>query len=306
MDAAFEYYYNTGSDGIIVNLDADTTVEPNYFQSILDAFSEHQEVDAFSIDFNHQIYDLSDRNQEAAMMYELHLRYFINIQRYFRWPFAYQTIGSAMACRAFAYAKVGGMSQRQAGEDFYFMHKFSQIGKLRDLSTTTVHPSCRSSDRVPFGTGKAIKEIIAEEKIKYHSYHPASFRIIGNWILRVMRAYKKDNNFINFSKPEVLNYLVPRNMFGADELRELAQHSSNFKSFQKRFFQWYGPFKLMKSLHAIRDLDYPFPELEDCIEAFFSYKFIGVKKPGSLYDQLLWFRSYDKAQDYYEISKDYY
>lgn len=52
------------------------------------------------------------------------------------------------------------MNQRKAGEDFYFLHKFSILDQLGEINVEIVLPLARSSDRVPFGTGKAISQII--------------------------------------------------------------------------------------------------------------------------------------------------
>lgn len=46
------------------------------------------------------------------------------------------------------------MNQRKAGEDFYFLHKFSILDQLGEINVEIVLPLARSSDRVPFGTGK--------------------------------------------------------------------------------------------------------------------------------------------------------
>jgi hypothetical protein len=66
----------------------------------------------------------------AITSYELHLRYLVHAMRWAGHPFAYQTVGSSMAVRRKAYLSLGGMNTRQAGEDFYFLQKFIEVGSL--------------------------------------------------------------------------------------------------------------------------------------------------------------------------------
>ncbi len=80
-----------------------------------------------------------------------------------------------MAVRAKTYAKVGGMNRRKAGEDFYFMHKIMPQGEFSEINQTCVFPSCRVSDRVPFGTGRAQTEWLREGKVELETYSPKVF-----------------------------------------------------------------------------------------------------------------------------------
>ena len=289
-------------DGIIINLDADTTVSNNHLNSVIQTLNENPNIETLSLHFEHPIQNQNDVYQKAAMEYELHLRYFINMQRLIKLPYAFQTIGSAMATKSNAYAKVGGMNKRQAGEDFYFMHKYSQIGTLRDLSAASVYPSCRSSDRVPFGTGKAINDILLNDSETYLSYHPESFKIIEEWIEKLLNQHQDYGTVSIDQENPVSRFLIDNKM--ASDLDKIVSNTSNFHSFRKRFFQWFNPFVLMKCMHYLRDNGYPNQSIYHCTNAFFN--FINDKQPESLLDRLIWFREYDKKQNYYEISKDYY
>ncbi|MEZ4848575.1 MAG: hypothetical protein R3B93_08135 [Bacteroidia bacterium] len=91
---------------------------------------------------------------------------------------AFHCVGSSMAVRSIAYQKRGGMNRRKAGEDFYFLQKFIAEGTLAELSTTKVIPSPRASEKVPFGTGRAIKKLAGKMARK---------NIWRNFILRFLR-----------------------------------------------------------------------------------------------------------------------
>lgn len=136
------------TDGIIVNFDADCRCDLNYLKAIEDRFQKHPETPGCSIYFEHP--------PGPADLYELHLRYYVQALRYAGHPYAFHTIGSCMAVRSQVYMEQGGMNRRQAGEDFYFLQKVIALGNYTDLLTTRVIPSARESNRVPFGTGKAV------------------------------------------------------------------------------------------------------------------------------------------------------
>src|SRR5690606_30362640 len=108
---------NTVRLGLIISLDADTLVEPNYLQALRKEF-DLQDAWAAVIDFAHPLAGPVEQ-QAAILAYEIHLRYHVLGLRYAGSPYAFHTVGSAMACTAEAYVAAGGMNRRQAGEDFY-------------------------------------------------------------------------------------------------------------------------------------------------------------------------------------------
>ena len=165
MDLALERFKKIGYNGIIAGLDADTTVAENYLYEI-NHFFINTNNQAASIHFEHPIngYDYNQFNYEQIIYYELHLRYYKNALQYLELPFAFHTIGSAFALTAKAYARQGGMNRRKAGEDFYFINKLIKGEKFGEINKTMVVPSPRISERVPFGTGRAILDASKNKK----------------------------------------------------------------------------------------------------------------------------------------------
>ena len=146
MDEATRRFAALDREGIIVNLDADCTVAPDYFNEIGRYYEDNPAIWAAGVQFEHRTGQGMERAlEEAIIEYELHLRYFIAAQRLIGLPFAYQTVGSCMTVRSTAYRKMGGMNMRQAGEDFYFLHKFIDINRFGEINTTTVYPAARPS-----------------------------------------------------------------------------------------------------------------------------------------------------------------
>ena len=249
MDHALRIFHQNREYGIIVNLDADSTVASDYFLKISHFFEVYPECEAASLGFRH-LYD-DDETREAIQAYETHLRYFINMQRLLGLPFAYQTIGSAMAVRALAYAKEGGMPKKQAGEDFYFMHKFTCKRSLGDLSDELVYPSSRISSRVPFGTGKAVSDYLYTGK-SYTSYHPRHFEILDHWLSEIFAVSKFQSKALD-KKERAAHQDFLKKVDFTNRLLEIRKNTSSKIAFRNRFFNWFDAFLLMKYLHFLRE-----------------------------------------------------
>lgn len=252
-EACYRFEKIKKKNGIIVCFDADTSCQPNYFQAIEGHFKKYTKSAACSLYFEHPLMgaEYEPAVYEAIAAYELHLRYFINAQRWAGAPFAYQTIGSAMAVRASHYQKQGGMNRRKAGEDFYFLHKFISIGKCSNLTTTTVIPSPRMSDRVPFGTGKAVKEILANKEL-YTTYHPQTFKDLKALFKIVPTLYASDFSTAQANLSKCILQFLSLQEF-EEKLAEIRGNTTNSKTFTKRFFNWFNAFQLMKFAHFARD-----------------------------------------------------
>lgn len=252
MDEAVRRFELIGTDGIIVNLDADCIVSNGYFEAIRKFYRSHPSIWAAGIHFEHRLDpDCTDSQREAIIDYELHLRYFIQAQRFLRLPFAYQTVGSCMTVRSSAYQRMGGMNSRQAGEDFYFLHKFIDVRRFGEINDATVFPSARASHRVPFGTGKAILARMAGEEQK--TYHWHSFKMLEGLLDSLPALYRSDDVQQWIQQLPMLPKTFLLSHGGVTKLAELKRETSRSETFYSRFFQWFNAFRLMKYLHAVRD-----------------------------------------------------
>lgn len=241
---------------IISCFDADCDCEPNYLTAIYNHFSTSP-LEAVSIHYEHPDADLDGKAHERAIyLYELHLRYFIDMQRQINLPFAIHTVGSSMACTARGYQRIGGMNKRKAGEDFYFLQKFIQDQQCDILSSTAVFPSARESDRVPFGTGKAIGDMIAGEE-NFMTYNAKSFFDLQNLVSTIDDLYHSDDiNQVTLTYPiSLLEFL--ETMSFSETLIRLKGNTKTIDTFRKAFFQFFDAFQLMKYLHFVRDKYYP-------------------------------------------------
>jgi hypothetical protein len=164
-----------------------------------------------------------------------------------------------MAVRSSAYQKQGGMNKRKAGEDFYFIHKIIALGHFTELKTTMVIPSPRTSDRVPFGTGKAIGDWIAAGEDVYKTYAFKSFEIIKAFVAVIPSLQEKELADCQINSEEQGKKLLVDFLKSIDfdkALADIRKNSTTLASFKKRFFQWFDAFKILKAVHFFRDQGY--------------------------------------------------
>ena len=244
MDEAVRRFAAAGRSGIIICLDADTLVEPNYLQAIFDHFKNAPRCPAVSINYAHRLEGLEAAERRAIVQYELHLRIFLAAKRWTGFPYAFETIGSAMAVRAEAYCAQGGMNTRQAGEDFYFLNKFTPLGQFAELNETCVYPSARISERVPFGTGRAIQDILKSGE-PWRTYPPGAYIPLQFLFSNIEKLH---TGMADLQEHVLLKEYLDSVGF-AEVLNELRQHTASLSTFRKRFFRWFDAFRLMKYLH---------------------------------------------------------
>ena len=251
MDEALNRFSKINKDGIIVCFDADSLCESTYFEAILSHFIKHPKTPGCSIHFEHPLEGNSHTVEEynAIILYELHLRYYKNAQQYSGLPFVFHTIGSSMAVRASAYAKQGGMNKRKAGEDFYFLNKIIQLGNFTELNATTVIPSPRISDRVPFGTGKAVSEIVSADVKSLETYN---FRIFVELKAFVLEVLKNNKEIVPSRLSSLINEFINVRELGV-KIDEIAKNANSEEAFITRFFKAFDAFWIMKYVHFSRD-----------------------------------------------------
>ena len=289
MDIATQRFRTINFNGTIVGLDADTVVESNYLNSIYSFFSNNN-FNAASIYFEHPISgdSFSDVHLEQIKYYELHLRYYKNSLKYSNLPYSFHTIGSAFALTASAYARQGGMNRRKAGEDFYFINKLIKGEIFGEINDTKVMPSPRVSNRVPFGTGRAILEGLNTKKDLSLTYDFQSFEVIHSWINRIETKAFKYENF-----PEILKAYLGEEIWIKHHTMML-NNTNSHKSYLKLFYNIFDAFWMLKFIHYIRDNYYPNTRLLDNTNALL----IKMNYPiiSSITSQLEFLRKLDKKK----------
>ena len=240
------------SDGLIICLDADCTVASNYLVAIEQHFEKYKNSPGASVYFEHLLQSTISHLELGIIQYELHLRYYNQLLKYTRHPFAFHTVGSCMVVRSGAYQKQGGMNKRKAGEDFYFLQKIIQLGDFTEIKNTCVYPSSRVSDRVPFGTGKAQGDWISHHKKQRLTYHPEAGMVLKSLFGIVTQHGKRLSGLPVKDLPEsIINFL------GEEQwnirIAEIDKNTANDQAFIKRFFAWFNLFMVMRFVHYYRD-----------------------------------------------------
>ena len=268
---------------IITCFDADCSCDENYITALIDHFKSSDK-EATSIHFEHPEALLhGSKTAHAIYLYELHLRYFIQYQKLIGLPFAFQTVGSSMACRLSGYYRIGGMNTRQAGEDFYFMHKFIKDDQCDRLHMTTVYPSARVSDRVPFGTGRAVGDMLQAAE-PYRTYHPFSFEAIECVVKSVNQLYDAE---VSCSISDTYDKKIKEYLQGIEfdkKVDSIRANTRTLASFKKSFYQFFDAFVFMKYLHYMRDHHYPDIEVMTAAQSLSSKLNLSNREPSTLLD----------------------
>ncbi|HUS87198.1 MAG TPA: glycosyltransferase family A protein [Bacteroidales bacterium] len=238
--------------GVIVCLDADCTVSSGYLMSIQKRLYLDKSKKACVIYFEHPLSGTPDPElKDAIMKYELHLRYCYQGTKYTGFPEVFHTVGSTIAVKAGAYVKAGGMNRRQGGEDFYFIQKLIPAGGLFYLNDETVFPSPRVSQRVPFGTGPSVSEILKSEDHILLTYNPGSFdapRKLFGLIDKLYGSGREDSEAILTGLPLSIRTFLENDGWSS-RIAEINANTSSLPSFRKRFYSWFNMFKIVKFLN---------------------------------------------------------
>lgn len=234
---------------LIVGLDADCEVADNYLLA-LEQFLKHEPNEGGAISYEHRCPDDSDALLcRAIMEYELHLRYYVHAQRYAGAVYAHQTVGSAMVVRNRTYQATGGMNTRKAGEDFYFLQKVMPHG-FAEINGTTVFPSPRPSDRVPFGTGKAVSDRLSDGHERL-TYAPEAILTLRKVYADMITFYETGR----LSLPGILTGFFTDGLI--QDLDRIRSNSASEKTYRKQLHNWFDGFRLMKCLHFLRENGIP-------------------------------------------------
>lgn len=243
MDEAARRFHENNQIGIIVCYDADCKAPSGYLSAIYRVFRKTG-IELGIIRFRH---DLSE-NSDAILTYEAMLRFYSLSLRKAGYPFWHQTVGSCMAVRSDIYLKQGGMNSRQAGEDFYFLHKLMPVCATTTIVETENILSSRVSDRVPFGTGRAMMECSNQKIRMMYTYHPRIFDELERFILGLksipLEKLKSANTWVHAYFNEFQCW---------SDIDNISGNTKGEAQFIKSFFQYFNGFRVLKYVHWCRD-----------------------------------------------------
>ena len=270
MDLALtKFDYLSINKNIILCTDADCIADSDYLSEISQEFNRNN-FEAGVVNFAH---DISGRNDEtkAIICYEIFLRYYVLGLSFAKSDYAFHTIGSTMLCTPDAYVKVEGMNKRKAAEDFYFLEKLAKIFPIGEIKSTFVHPSKRSSWRVPFGTGKSVNRYLSNTRDEYLLYDPKSFIVLKTWLEVFLNSSLSQPELVsgslNIAKnihPSLYEFLIQQNF--QNFINKVLLKNNNPIEIEKQKHSWFDAFRTLKLIHYLRDETYPNINMFDAID----------------------------------------
>lgn len=220
-------------DDLIISMDADTLVGPDYLSSVAARFTQNKHLNAIAVPYYHPLDSQDNIRNRAMLRYEIYMRnYAINLLN-INSPYGFTALGSAIAMRASALRKIGNITPLQSGEDFYLVQKFCKMGGLSLFNTECVYPANRYSDRVPFGTGPAMTQGTKGVWDSYPIYHHSCFQPIREVYEHLKDLYTgyfpiTENDFLTFLQKEAQKQ---------DIWQDIRQNVTDYPHFVKAFHQ---------------------------------------------------------------------
>ncbi len=270
-----EINLHADDNDIIVSLDGDTTFGQNYLKSIIDNFNQHPFAIGMSVPYYHPL-SIDLQANRAMLRYEIYMRnYSLNMWR-IRSPYSFTALGSAIALPVWAYRKIGGMSPKKSGEDFYFLQKLRKAGDIICWNIEKVFPGTRFSDRVFFGTGPAMIKGNNGDWSSYPVYHYKLFD-------QVKETYDMYNALFDNSIQTPLDDFL-NEVFKADNIwKPLIINASDINHFIKAAHQKFDGFRILQYVKMKqRELDL---SDEDCLRQYI-FKFYEGELTEDLFDRL--------------------
>jgi hypothetical protein len=258
MDMALLLLQNSvNGPRLILSLDADTLVQPDYLSAVRSAFSAG-EAETAVVAYEHQM-PLDKIEQAAICCYEIFLRYWVLGLQYAQSPYAFHSIGSTIVTTSDHYLTVRGMNRREAGEDFYFLNKLAKMGPIHQIGETVVFPSARISRRVPFGTGAAVEKIVSGAAQEDHLYDPRIFMILKEWIALMKQSYNRSESQIlaraDDIDPGLGSFLVARGFLSV--WPKIRSNLKDPKTYDRQFHNWFDGFETLKLVNYLTKEFYP-------------------------------------------------
>jgi hypothetical protein len=132
---------------------------------------------------------------------------------------------------------------------------------------TIVHPSSRSSHRVPFGTGRAVSRSLAGDGEAIAFYRPECFQILGEWLALAEDSFGIADEVV-LNDAEQISPLL-------SEYLEMARFSVSWErisrmkrerdSFVAAFHEWFDGFRTLKLLHHLAATGYTRASAEETL-----------------------------------------
>jgi len=244
---------NGRPEGVLLCLDADTRIRPDYL-SVVHRHFELPHSWAGVLEYEHPLPG-DPQHRRAMLRYEIYLRYHVLGLQHAGSPYAYTSIGSTIVCRGTAYAAVGGMNRRVAGEDFYFLQQLAKTGGVDRIRGTTVFPSARCSARTLYGTGTTVQRGLQRGGGGDQLVHPQVFEVLRRWLEMAHNALEAGASELLSHAGTIdagLRRFLEDNRF--DQVwAKLQRHAGSADQLAQQLDRWFDGLKTQRLVHFLRD-----------------------------------------------------
>lgn len=244
----------------LASTDADARLPVGYFAALDQVAARAPDGTrrvALTLPFRH-IPSGDEAVDRATQLYEISLRYYTLGLAAAGSPYAYESLGSTIVVLAAAYAEVRGFPRRQAGEDFYLLDKLAKVGSLHRPQLAPIELVSRPSDRVPFGTGARVRDIVAGGG-GLTTYHPRVFELLALTLKALRHAVVTRNDAALLTE---LRGALDAGTLGAvssaldelgtfEALRDTMAASPDARVRERRLLTWFDALRTLRFIHLI-------------------------------------------------------
>ncbi len=231
--------------------DADAVLPADYFSA------SAQETTAIALTYPFEHLRPKDQSESQAIdLYEQHLEHYVDGIKRAGSPYAFHTLGSCIAIQAEGYARVRGFPRRAGGEDFYLLNKLAKQGAVYTPKCAPIRLSARLSQRAPFGTGPALRKLLAQGRLEENPlfYDPRCFYRLGEWI-GFMEHHGHPGLSVDdvrrafANTPEITDAVLDLGL--TSFLQHAERQCADSRAFVRQFHQWFDGFRSLKFIHAL-------------------------------------------------------
>jgi hypothetical protein len=211
---------------------------------------------ALSLPFWH-VASAAEAIDTATFSYELSLRYYTLGLASAGSPYAYESLGSSLCAHADAYAEVRGFSRLKAGEDFYLLDKLAKVGSVHRPPLEPIQLTARVSDRVPFGTGARVGELLRGDPLRV--YHPRLFDLLGVTLKALRHAVRVRNqdavlpalaSSLDVGTVGAISSALDE-LHAFDALRDMLGASPDARVRERRLLTWFDALRTLRFIHLL-------------------------------------------------------
>ena len=226
--------------------DADALLPEKYFRALQD----HDACAAAIYPYQH--IRANSKLSRATELYEQRLTQYVDGLSSADSPYAYHTLGSTIVIRAEAYAKVRGFPKRNGGEDFHLLNKLAKVGDITSLEAPLIRIQARDSDRVPFGTGPAVSQLLKEADPRQARifYHPQVFSELKSWLDALPSSQVTDLIKLPLGQPSIAALQKLGTQGAIARARQTSKHRDTYA---RHMHNWFDALKTLRFIHFLQE-----------------------------------------------------